>query len=595
MLRTILRTQCNIFCCLLLAVSVTAFGKTNVNIKYKVSGIGEPALTNVQDRLKVSQKNLANLSKEQMREKIQQQVPEEVKRALEPFGYFHPEVVAHYHHLSADKWNISIHIKPGPAVRVSDVTIEITGPGANLPELQQYIKQFPIKKGDVLNTADYDDAKKNLFAMAYNAGYIGANYKKSRIFVDRKNQTAKVVLHLDTGLQYYFGTVRFQQTMFDPDFLQRYVRFKPGEPYTTEKLMQLNKALNSTDYFSNVSVHPLEKQTHNQQVPIDVNLTPSKGQKYTFGAGFGTDTGPRGQVGIHWRHLTSTGQNFQAFLQASRIESSLNAHYYIPGKNPITDRTFIGATYSTESPNTSHGETGAFSVGHQFVFHHWKTSLSMAFQHDHYSLRDLPYRTTNLGLPRLTLLRTHVDDIIFPRHGFLTDFELRGSSRAFGSTSFIQGISSGKWIISPNENSRLLMRTKLGMTGVDNLERVPLSLQLFAGGSQSIRGYDYKQLGPGKYLYVASTEYQHKLYKNIWGTAFVDAGNAVNNIRHPERGLIGKPGKLANVHPTDIAKVGAGLGLMYVSPIGPLELTFADPLTDRKRGLAIQFTMGANL
>ena len=95
----------------------------------------------------------------------------------------------------------------------------------------------------------------------------------------------------------------------------------------------------------------------------------------------------------------------------------------------------------------------------------------------------------------------------------------------------------------------------------------------YAGGSQNIRGYAYQSLGPGRYLLVGSIEYQHRLIRNFYGALFFDAGNAVNDF------------------PIHLQK-GAGIGLVWASPLGPLELTAGKALDIPSHPIRFQFTMG---
>ncbi len=74
---------------------------------------------------------------------------------------------------------------------------------------------------------------------------------------------------------------------------------------------------------------------------------------------------------------------------------------------------------------------------------------------------------------------------------------------------------------SPTDDSRVILRTDLGYTAVHDFNDLPLSLRFYAGGSQSVRGYEYQALGlpdGGRYLVVGSAEYQHQIYGN-WNAA----------------------------------------------------------------------------
>ena len=194
----------------------------------------------------------------------------------------------------------------------------------------------------------------------------------------------------------------------------------------------------------------------------------------------------------------------------------------------------------------------------------------------------------------MILQRTHADNMIFPRHGYSISFSTLGALKALASSSsFIQGTVDTQWVFSPFKPSRIIMRANLGMTATEDINMVPLSLQLFAGGAQSIRGYDYQELGPGKYLMVGSIEYQHKIKGQWWGAIFFDTGNAVNSFHDLKQNFVGASPPSGNQ--SQLLKTSAGVGIVYVSPVGAIEATIAKPLNDDSKTFKLQIVMGANL
>jgi Outer membrane protein len=183
---------------------------------------------------------------------------------------------------------------------------------------------------------------------------------------------------------------------------------------------------------------------------------------------------------------------------------------------------------------------------------------------------------------------------VFPRFGYSIGLHLQGSAQPLlSSTSFFQTELVGKYIFSPTKYSRVIARGDLGVTSVGNIDNIPLSLQFFAGGSDSIRGYAYEELGPGRYLITSSLELQHQVIPKWYGAAFVDTGNAVNSFTNPQKDVVGP--KQPNIVLSDILKTSVGVGVVWVSPVGPMELTFAKPVTDPGKAIRIQFTMGTGL
>ena len=76
-------------------------------------------------------------------------------------------------------------------------------------------------------------------------------------------------------------------------------------------------------------------------------------------------------------------------------------------------------------------------------------------------------------------------------------FNIRGSIESFVSDiTFVQASLNGKFIRSFWDNGRIIVRGNLGLTEVNSFEELPTSLRYFAGGDNSIRGFNYEDLGP---------------------------------------------------------------------------------------------------
>jgi translocation and assembly module TamA len=130
----------------------------------------------------------------------------------------------------------------------------------------------------------------------------------------------------------------------------------------------------------------------------------------------------------------------------------------------------------------------------------------------------------------------------------------------------------------------VLGRLQLGKVWVEPFEDLPLSQRFFAGGDQSVRGFDYQALAPrnedgdvigGRYLAVASVELEQLLVGN-WGAAvFTDHGNAVNDLDEDLR-------------------TSVGVGLRYRSPVGVFRLDVARA-TDGDESARLHLSLGVDL
>ncbi|NNM59460.1 MAG: BamA/TamA family outer membrane protein [Legionellales bacterium] len=567
----------------------------SLQIKFKVFGLPEAANKNAISWLNTEQKRKAYPLTQADVESIYEVGKQNILDAAQPFGFFRAKVIrSHLKKLNKHEWEADYYVAPGEALRVTHFSISITGAGAKEPFFQSSLQSLPLKQGQILETESYNDIKKNLNNIATQHGFLNGHFTTSVIRIDLANYTSEVELVYDTGSQYYFGQVFFKQNSLDDGFLQRFVQFKYGQDYSPDELLKLQQNLSATPYFQSVDVEPGVRNDTTNVVPIDVSLLPSKSERYNFGIGYGTDTGVRGTVGVTFPRITKSGQYFNTNFQASQIQTNLEARYVFPGQNPITQQYFIAASITQESPNTSEGHTQKMMVGKNNLWYGWKSTLSLSEQFDQYSLRGDPWLASQLLLPQLTLNKSVFNDPIFPTSGHSMTFTLRGASEAIASsTSFIQTELSGNYIFSPTKLSRLLIRGDFGVTVVNDINTIPLSLQFFAGGSDSVRGYGYEDLGPGKYLMVGSVEFQHQIIEKWYAAVFYDAGNAVNSLTNPEGSAVGV--KQQGIDLSVLLKQSVGIGAVWVSPVGPMELTLAKPLNDPGKSYSLQFSMGAGL
>ncbi len=105
------------------------------------------------------------------------QVPEKVKKALEPFGFYSPNVDVHLDTLKEDMhYRISVKIDPGKGVHISSVNLSITGPGIKEKSIKNRLTEFPLREGDILSHSSYEKAKGKLKAHAVETGYLDADF-----------------------------------------------------------------------------------------------------------------------------------------------------------------------------------------------------------------------------------------------------------------------------------------------------------------------------------------------------------------------------------------------------------------------------------
>ncbi|WP_459869363.1 autotransporter assembly complex protein TamA [Endothiovibrio diazotrophicus] len=512
----------------------------------------------------------------------------EIRHALEPFGYYRAKVDGSLEE-SGEQWRARYRVTPGPAVPAERVDLRLEGPCAEDPPFQALRDRFPLQPGAPLDHRRYEEGKRRLLELADRRGYFDAKLTRHHIALDLDAYQARVALALQCGPRYRFGALRFDQEAFNDTLLARYASFAPGDPYDLDALLDLERALRDADYFDSVEVTPLRRQADaDHRVPIRVRLEERKRSKFTFGLGYGTDTGPRLGVGWERRRLNRAGHRFQSDLRLSGVGNRLNASYLIPGEHPETERWTLAAGWETDNTDSRDSESLTLGAAWRHQRAGWGEELSLRYLDEDYTTAS-DSGESELVIPAVAWSRSWGDGGLEVRRGARLELELSGAAEGFLSdANFTKATAHGKLILPLDpfggDAGRLLLRGDLGVIATDEFNALPASLRYYAGGDQSVRGYDYESLGPrdangkvagGRYLLVGSAEYEHRLSGPWSGALFIDAGNAFDSTDDP-------------------LMVGAGFGLRWRSPVGPVRVDLARAL-DGDGGWQLHLRVGPDL
>ncbi|HEX2644795.1 MAG TPA: autotransporter assembly complex family protein [Thermoanaerobaculia bacterium] len=559
-------------------------------VRVEIDGLSRELRANVLANLSLQEaRGDDDLTEERIR-RLHTRSEEEIGLALQPFGYYRPTVQATLER-DGDTWVARYVVDPGPALKVTTEDLQIRGPGSTDSGFTDLARDFPLKQGETLFHPDYEAGKGALTEYAAENGYLDAAFDTNDIRVDLDRYTADVVLHFTTGPRYLFGPVTFHQNFLNPDLLRGYVTFEPGTPLNVNELLRLQDALSDSPYFQRVEVVTRQERAEGLQVPIDVNLTASKPQRWSTGLGYGTDTGPRGSVGLELRRINRRGHRGESELRISEIEKSFRANYLIPGPYPRTDVLTFSVGYAQFDPASSESDTFLVGVGRTQARGSWREGFSLNFQREEFTV-GLDSGTAEMLMPQASWSRVKADDRIYTTHGQRVQVDFRVADESvLSNVSFLQGKAEAKVIRSFADRFRFISRAQVGYTQTDQFRELPPSIRFFAGGDQSVRGFAYEDLGErdeagnvigGKSLLTASVEVDYRFlerwkFLEKWGiAAFYDTGNALNSLGSS-------------------LEQGAGLGLRWVSPIGPIRADVAFALSEPGTPLRFHFTVGPDL
>ncbi len=516
---------------------------------------------------------------------------EQARKAAQALGYYQARVETEVK-APAEKDKppqLIIQVEPGEPIRLRNVTVRIEGPASEL-RVFRIPDSKALRPGEQLNHGTYEDAKRLIQNQASRYGFFAGRFERQRLAVDPQAGVADIELVYQSGPRYRLGAVSFGgDAPLDNDLLQRMVGFKPGTPYDSELIAELNNDLQSSGYFDSVRVDAAPTAAVGEDIPVDVHLDTRKPRTLGLGLGFSTDVGPRGKANWtrHWVNAQGHSYGWETELSAPR--QNVGLWYDIPLDPPLTDKLRFAGGYQNEEISGTDTLSKLLTVGpewHSKLPSGWQRVISLKYQREEYRLGD-DSGLSNLLMPGVSFSYLRSDNRIDPHNGYRLQFDLQAAKEGLGSdTNLIHGNVLLKGLTTLGQNHRFLGRVQFGGSATNGYQQnIPPSLRFFAGGDQSVRGYDYQSLSPknnqgdrigGRYLVAGSAEYQYSIAEKWRLATFIDQGNSFNSLELPS------------------LKTGVGIGVRWVSPVGPLRLDLARALDD-DGGFRLHFSMGPEL
>jgi translocation and assembly module TamA len=503
--------------------------------------------------------------------------PDQARELLKTEGYFSPQVDVE--RLPGDPPVVRVRVRPGPRVHVRDVSIETRGPlaeatargEAHAREAQQALRHnWPLPPGAPFRNPLWSSGKRDALAQLRAQAYLDADWDDTRARIDGDRHTADLSLVAESGPLYRTGPMRIRGLeAHDEETVRNIANFDPGTIATEALLLDFQERLQNTNLFDRATVIVQPDAADPSAAPVDVQVRERKLQEATFGIGVSADVGARTTVEhVHRRPFgwAAIARNEFEVSQLRRSwEGELSTHV-LPG----LWRNLVGGGAERIESDTDVVVSGRVRVGRaqntrpidRLVFLEFDRSLRRSSQGREQS--------NALGLHYHGIWRD-VDDTLLPTRGHVWAGQVgTGVAESVpgerGPFSRLYGRYRGYWPLGRQWYSQA--RVELGQVVARDGVKVPESLLFRAGGDDSVRGYAYRSLTPqvngvdtsGRVIFTTSVEAAHPLLARmpeLWGAVFVDAGRAAD--------------RFSDLKPA----VGAGVGLRYRSPIGPVSLDVA--------------------
>ena len=508
-----------------------------------------------------------------------------LQRALRSRGYYGAAVEVAID-AEAEPVRVVFRIDPAPVYRLRDVSIAVVPPDADLalPSLAE----LGIAPGAPALAQTILDAETTLVERAEAAGFALAMAGERRAVVDHDADAMDLTLRLDAGPPVRFGSIAVAGVdEVERDFAEKRLPWRPGELITSERLAEGQRALRETGLFATVRTEIGETPDAQGRVPVVVQVTERKHRSIEVGVRYRTDEGPGGNIAWEHRNFFGRGEQVRAELDASQIAGLLALRFRKPDFLARDLALLADVEFGYEDPKAYDSRWAKTRVALERRFREGMTLTGgLAFRASQVEEAN-SNRDESFGLVSLPaqFYWDRSDDRLDPTTGgrLVVDNEpfvdVFGHDLAFNKvrleySHYFQVLDAPRVVLA----GRSAIGSLIGASRAD----VPADLRFYAGGGGSVRGFAFQKAGElddqndpigGRSLFEFSGEVRVRVTETIGVAAFVDAGAAFTSTL-PDF--------------DDELRIGAGPGIRYFSPIGPLRLDVGFPVNPRNSDDAFQ-------
>ncbi len=514
---------------------------------------------------------------------------ETLRRFLEGEGFFEGRVEAEVRFRKKGRVaDVTFLVSEGEPALITRVTLEGME-GLPAPLVAGVEARMTLVPGARFRGEDYRAVKKAFARFLGDNGYPRAAVTGS-VLVDRARRTARVTFSVDPGPRYRFGDVAIAGLdRSAPALIRSRLDFSAGDLYSETRVEESRHRLFELGIFSGVSVAPdPERPPAGDTLPMRVSGVYRPPHELKLGLGYGTEDKLRGQVTWKHRNLGLLAQRLELSVKASFLEQTAEATYYWPlflrpdqelsdslGASRQLEASYINRSLYNKALLTRRiGSFWHFRLGHTLELDR-PEDLPVELDTEDFR-EEHNYFVSTVGV---SVDRDTRKPLLDPVGGSYASAGLSYASAAFGSSVQFMRLDLSASRITPLSSStrlacRILFSTLTPMEGSDT---IPYVKRLFSGGSTSVRGYPYQELGPldangkpvgGQTLWEASVELRFPVYRALSGVVFSDAGAVLADS------FAFDPGEV---------RYTAGAGLRYHTVVGPIRGDFGYQLNPETR------------
>jgi translocation and assembly module TamA len=492
---------------------------------------------------------------------------------------------------------ISVSIRPGEKFRLAKATID-SSPLSIDPKLYNLYRNGNAGSELIL------DAEQQIVADLRAQGRPLAKVIKSDVSADHSTNRLDVTIKVDPHKKASFGsTTVLGAENIDPDFARYMLDIQKGEVFNPTEIGKGLRRLRGLDVFNSASISEADILSKNNQLPLTLALSERKPRVIGAGTEYSTTDGIA--LKNYWRHRNLFGQAEKLSFESevSRITKAeswdtLNYLAQLSFDKPgflHPDAAYGAAlrvkqTVDEAATGNDIRQSRLVELTNQFTrkFDEQRDiSLGVGLEYTEEVSNNNTTTYLVASLPS-TLRWDYRNSKLNPSQGWQAKASIEPGYEVRSEKPYlkIDGEASHYFALDVKKSWVIASRIAVGSFALGG-ETLPTKKRFYAGGGGSVRGYSYQRIGPkdsqdlptgGLSLLESSLELRKQITEKFQIVPFIDAG-VVSNERLPT---------------VDDIRYGAGLGLRYLTPIGPLRLDVAAPINrdDNEDSYAIYAGIG---
>jgi outer membrane protein insertion porin family len=489
---------------------------------------------------------------------------------------------------------IEIDIEEGPQYRLGIIDFR----GDFLTTKENLFKALQLRRNDVYSNLEIRKQISALTEMFANQGYAFVEILPETS-VDSKNLLVHLTFQIDKKKRVSFEKIQIVgNTKTRDKVIRRELQVAEGDLYSAAKLSKSRDRLKRTGFFKEVDFTTSRGST-DEKINMDIKVEEAPTGALSFGLGYSSIENIVGSASISDRNLF--GYGYHGVLKFQLGASSRNIRF------SFTDPYFLGTSYSA-GIDLYHENVGYFttynynmiggdlrfgkelteSIRIDSMYKLEKVNVFDVTEDASRFIKEQEGKRTTSALS-LTLSMDTRDDFFAPSRGARHSIFVQNAGGILGGdNSFVKVQGETSWFFPLPLNTVLNLRGRVGFIESYQGKETPIYEKFFVGGLYTLRGFEFGFAGPideneeplgSTKMAVFNSELIFPLSRQIGlrGAVFFDIGKGFDQWK-------------------DIAplKTGAGVGIRWFSPFGPIHLDLGFNLHPQKgeKRKVFDFTMG---